>query len=170
MKHFGEIVGVSWSVASVKPGALSLAEVNLQRQQFEFYSPKIIRKVRDARGCYGPKKFQLFPGYLFVFVIDRWRSLLSTFGINGVLMDQERPAVLRDGVIEAIRAREADGVVVLQKSKFRQGQRVRVISGPLMFELGIYEGQRERDRVSVLMQLLGRPVRATFKEDNLAAA
>jgi transcription antitermination factor NusG len=71
-------------------------------------------------------------------------------------------------VIAAIRSRERNGFVVLPKpSGLRRGDRVRVTHGVLAGQLGIYAGMRARQRVEVLLQLLGGTQRVTLPKGNV---
>jgi transcription antitermination factor NusG len=46
-------------------------------------------------------------------------------------------------------------VIPLSRTGFRIGDRVRIVSGALSGQLGIYHGQSAHERVVVLLQLLG---------------
>jgi transcriptional antiterminator RfaH len=66
-----------------------------------------------------------------------------------------RPAHVPDAIISEIRSRERGGLVELPKlHKFRPGMRVRVISGPLLDQIGMLADLRPHERVLVLLQLL----------------
>jgi transcriptional antiterminator RfaH len=67
------------------------------------------------------------------------------------------PAAVPAAVIAALRARERDGLIELpaRPPKFRPGDQVRVLQGPFAGLTGLYHGQKPRDRVAVLLQLLG---------------
>ena len=57
-------------------------------------------------------------------------------------------------VIAEVRSRELEGAIELP-SKLRRGDRVRVLRGPFRDQLAIYAGMSGRDRVAVLLRLLG---------------
>jgi len=159
----------SWSVAQVHPPCLAQAERNLKRQGFEFYNPIYLKRVKN-RGHLIWRKLPLFPGYLFVRIYDQWRALLSTYGVSGLLLSAGLPATLPHTVVDAIRAREDEtGCVQLGKMKFRVGEAVQIKKGPLCYEVGICEGQRDHDRVRVLLNLLGRTCLVEISEENLVA-
>lgn len=159
-----------WSVVQTHLNAARVAGDNLARQGFNFYNPRYARKVVSARGRVTDQIFQLFPDYLFVAVVDGWRSLKSTIGVRQVLMaESEKPGLLSDDVITELRAREGDDGLVVMSSRFALGQRVEVKAGPFNFELGIYDGQKDEERVYVLMSLLGAQRRLIMKERDLIA-
>jgi transcription antitermination factor NusG len=66
-----------------------------------------------------------------------------------------------DRVIEELRSREKNGIIQLPKkpqpagSGFSLNERVRVRTGVMRGLFGLYAGQRPRNRVAILMQLLG---------------
>ena len=66
------------------------------------------------------------------------------------------PAVIGDHVIDAIRAREKGGLVVLpEPPRLKPGDKVRITTGFLTGALAVYSGMRGADRVAVLLGFLG---------------
>lgn len=112
---------------------------------------------------------QMFSNYLFVEIFDQWRAVKSTLGISNVLMaESEKPGVMTDEFIAALKAKEGpDGLIVLNKSKFKQGSMVQVKSGPFAYSLGTFDGLSSNDRVFVMMSMLGTTRRVEMREDNL---
>ena len=109
----------------------------------------------------------MFPRYLFVAVSGPWRSLSSTTGIAFVLLNGNKPALVNDAVITGIKKQcDESGFFI----GFRRGQTVRIERGPMVGQIGIYDGMRGRDRCDVLLKLLGSQVRASVLEGDLAAA
>ncbi len=60
-------------------------------------------------------------------------------------------------MIQGLRAREsADGLIELPRPPgLRRGDQIRIVSGPFENQLAIFEGMRPRERVEVLLALLG---------------
>jgi hypothetical protein len=56
-------------------------------------------------------------------------------------------------VIDDIRRRERDGVIELRR--LRVGARVRILCGPFRDHLGLCTGMTERERVLILLNVLG---------------
>ena len=76
------------------------------------------------------------------------------------------PAAVPDGVIAALRSRETGGLIELpQPPKFRAGDRLRVIHGPFAGHVGLYAGMKPRERVEILLAILGGSQRVTLPED-----
>jgi transcription antitermination factor NusG len=125
--------------------------MHLRQRGFETYLPRI----RTRRKQIDP----LFPGYIFVRIIERWYVINSTPGIVRVLLCCDHPATLRDDVIDELRQRQdRRGYIVLPKRGPRRGQRVRITRGTFLDHVGIYDGQSGHDRERVLLALLGRMV------------
>jgi transcriptional antiterminator RfaH len=126
------------------------------------------RRIENVRAV-------LFPCYLFVAFdrqSQRWRCISSTVGVNRILCNGDEPAVVADAVIEALRQREGkNGLIELPKAPaFAAGDKVRLVKGAFGDCIGLFEGMRDKERVSVLLDLLGRKVRLLLDADLVAAA
>ena len=87
---------------------------------------------------------------------ERWSSVQRTVGIVQLLMTGDRPATINDAVVTDLRTREIDGLVQLPtRPEFEPGDRVRVLRGPLRDQVGIFADMLPRERIVVLLQLLG---------------
>lgn len=159
-----------WTVVTTKPMAHKKATDNLSRQGFEFYAPKF-EEVSIRRGSRFVSDKLLFPGYIFIFVVDRWRSLLGTFGISSVLLSGENPARVPTQWIEDLKKSESErGVVVLSRGRFKKGQQVTVSSGPFSGFSGLYEGMDASRREIVLLSLFSRWTKVDVAAESLSAA
>ena len=78
----------------------------------------------------------------------------------------------RSHVIDGLRRREdADGFVQLDhRPRFSPGDKVRVVGGALCDSIGLYEGMSSRERVAILLELLGRKVRVVLDNQSVEAA
>jgi len=136
----------------------------LTRQGFESYLPRFLKRRRHARKV-DVAPVPLFPGYLFV-ALDleaaRWRSIHGTVGVSRLVCHGDDPAPIPEGIIEEIRGREdtAGWVVLRPQTALRSGQSVEISNGPLAELRGVFEGLDSKERVIVLLNLLGREVRA----------
>ena len=65
-----------------------------------------------------------------------------------------------------MRQREVDGAIELPKHpEFKAGDSVRVIVGPFAGRLGIFSNMKPRQRVEVLLQVLGAAQKVTLPKD-----
>ena len=100
----------------------------------------------------------LFPGYAFVWIADRgWWAARWSIGVrNLVAKPGGEPARVPDRIIADLRSRERNGLIVLTpKPGLQRGDRVRITRGPLEHRLAVYEGMKSRERVEVLLTMLG---------------
>src|SRR3546814_903622 len=101
-----------------------------------------------------------------------WRAINSTLGVARVVAAADAPIAVPEAVIERLRAREGkDGCVRLEPQRhLKNGDKVRVTEGAFESFLGLYEGLTESERALVLIDFLGRKVRALIDPEALAAA
>jgi transcriptional antiterminator RfaH len=163
-----------WFVAHTQPQAEAKATAHLNRQGFEIYFPRYLKRRRHARRI-ETVAAPLFPRYLFVAVdlsAQRWRSIYSTVGVSRLVCSGDDPSAVPDGIVEALKSREdVDGFIKLDfRPPFRPGDRIRVLDGAFATCLGLFEGMAERERIAILLDLLGRKVRVVLDADLVAAA
>jgi transcriptional antiterminator RfaH len=160
---------MSWLVATSENGKQAVARSFLQDQGFQVYFPRL----RERRFFRGHKQFvesYLFGRYFFVLLVPVWYRIRLTIGVDSLFMQDEQPALIRDDVIDEIRAREdRDGVITIRKG-FRHGQKVRVKSGPLAGLIASFERMGARDREVALVSILGQLTQVEFAAGSLAAA
>lgn len=154
-----------WIVARTHPNSEKIAIHNLQRQEFTYYQPLILeRKIRKNR--LQSVEVPLFPCYLFVQVMDKWRSLHSTYGVADLL------GKIGDQIIEDLRSREQNGYIQLPKpKKFVEGDKV-TIGGNSVFagQQALVDKMPSKDRQKVLLALLSNQIRILVNEADLEAA
>jgi transcriptional antiterminator RfaH len=167
-------IGPRWYVVQTQVNGEAKAAQNLARQGYEIYLPRYLKRRRHARKVDFTAK-PLFPRYMFVAIdmaTQRWRSIQSTFGVARLVSNGDDPASVPEGVVHALRAREDDKGFVRLDSKpaFVPGDRVRVLAGAFMDSAGLFNGLADHDRVSILLDMLGRKVRVLLDADMVAAA
>jgi transcriptional antiterminator RfaH len=163
-----------WYVVQTQVNGEAKAAQNLMRQGYEIYLPRYLKRRRHARKVDLTAK-PLFPRYMFVAVdmaTQRWRSIQSTFGVARLVSNGDDPAMVPEGVVSALRSREDEnGFISLdRKPDFAPGDKVRVLAGAFMDSAGLFNALADRDRVSILLDLLGRKVRVLLDADMVAAA
>jgi transcriptional antiterminator RfaH len=166
--------GSAWYVAQTHPHAETKASGHLRRQGFAIYLPRYLKQRRHARRV-EQIAAPLFPGYVFVSVdltTQRWLSIDSTFGVSKLVRNGKVPAAVPQPVIDALKCREdADGFVQLIRwPRFAPGDKIRVVGGAFCDCCGLYDGMSSRERVAILLDLLGRKVRTIVDTDFIEAA
>jgi transcriptional antiterminator RfaH len=173
-QDFGPQLNPRWFVAHTQPNAEAKAAGHLNRQGFEVYLPRYLKRRRHARRI-ETVAAPLFPRYVFVAVdlaAQRWRSIYSTVGVARLVCNGDDPAAVPDAVVGALKSREdMRGFIKLDsRPGFRPGEKVRVLDGAFSSCLGLFEGMAERERIAILLDLLGRKVRVVLDADLVAAA
>lgn len=166
--------GPRWHVVQTHPHAEEKAAAHLLRQGYSIYLPRYLKRRRHARRI-ETVSAPLFPRYLFVAIdrmTQRWRSIHSTVGVTYLVCNGEDPAWVPDKVISELRGREDErGFVHLDlRPRFVSGDKIRVVDGVFDACLGLFDGMADRDRVAILLDLLGRKVRVVLDGDAVAAA
>lgn len=164
---------IRWFVVRTHPNAEIRAREHLERQGFITYLPRYLKLRRHARRVERVSA-PLFPRYLFVAfdpLTTRWRAICSTVGVCQLISYGDVPASVPDRVIVELQAQEDElGFSPIgKKARFALGGKVRVVAGAFTDMIGhIYE-LGDHERVVVLLDLLGRRVRARFAMDAISA-
>ena len=153
-----------WYLILTKPSGEETARVNLERQGYRVYFPRLQHR-RVHRGRLSERIAPLFPRYLFL-QLHADQSLApvrSTLGVADIVRFGFEYAVVAAQVVEGLmrRADPESGLHALKCALFERGAAVRVIAGAFAGLDGIFERESGPDRVVVLFKLLGReaPVR-----------
>jgi len=167
-------VTTSWYAVHTQTHAETRALENLLRQGYHAYLPRCRTWISHARRRQLALR-PLFPRYLFAGVDEpamRWRPILSTFGVSDVVRAGDRPALVPSDMVEAIRMREQDGAYdkLDPRQSLRPGDLVRITAGAFGDMAGRLVVLHGTDRVIVLLELLGRKVRAELMGNMIEAA
>ena len=161
-----------WYVVRTLAQRERLAVQPLTNQGYRVFLPlhlKTRRHARKVETILAP----LFPRYLFT-ILDltshRWRSINGTFGVERLLMSAGGPQAVPCGLVERlILAAEKDGSVRFDFA-LQEGQSVKIVAGPFADLIGRLEQLNGKDRVTVLLQLLGGTQKVAMSRMLLAPA
>ncbi len=163
----------SWYLVYCKPRQESVARENLMRQGYEVYLP-LLHEVRRRQGRRVSVIAPMFPRYLFIHLsseTDNWAPIRSTLGVISIVRFGRAAARVPDGLIGALRSREdAQGIQILPMAEYKPGSRVRITQGGFAGYEGIFQTTSGRDRVTVLLDVLGRSARTTVDADSIEPA
>jgi transcriptional antiterminator RfaH len=163
----------TWYVVHTHAMAEETARTHLARQGFTAFLPQYLRRRRHARRTDWVRA-PLFPRYLFV-AMDiaqmRWRAVSSTIGVSRLLCHGDWPAPVPEGVVEEVMSqRDDDGLIRLAtRIPFEKGQAIQVVSGALTDMVGRFECMSDEERVIMLLDLMGRPVKIKLPLDAVTA-
>jgi transcriptional antiterminator RfaH len=149
-----------WGVVRSLPKREAFAAERLRMDHgFEVFLP-LVQTKRASQ--------PLFRSYFFCRIVDRWRSINSTFGVLCLVRVGDCPARCPDREIDSLKAMiDGHGYMKLPEApptpihrKIAIGAKVRIASGPFGGMSGLYAGMSTKDREKVLLNLLGsqRPV------------
>jgi transcriptional antiterminator RfaH len=163
-----------WYLIHTKPLGERTAQENLERQGYVAYLPQLLQMMR-RRQRWIQRAVPLFPRYLFLLLNGHQslRPVHSTVGVSNVVRFGGRCAVVRDAVVDELRAR-ADPATGLHRlrvaTRFAAGTRVRITAGPFAAIGGVFERADGDERVVVLLNLLGQEMAVGFPTDLVANA
>lgn len=160
-----------WYLAHTRPASERKAELNLNAQGFETFLPQIEKTIRHARRLKTVRR-PLFPRYLFVrFDVgrDRWLAVHNTIGVARLFMQDGRPIAVPAGIVENLLTHSDAGVTRLDFS-VKEGQRVRILSGPFADFTATLARLDQGRRVQVLLEMMGTAVSVLVDRRALAPA
>jgi transcriptional antiterminator RfaH len=168
------IAGPRWYVVQTQPNAERMADAHLIRQGFETYLPRYQKRRRHARKV-ELVPAALFPRYMFVSIdvaTQRWLAIRSTVGVSQVVCNGNEPAAVPAGIVEKLKASQnGDGFIPLDtRPNFNPGDKIKVMDGAFTDCLGLIDTVTDKERVAILLDLLGRKVRVVLDADFIAAA
>jgi transcriptional antiterminator RfaH len=169
----GATVNLPWYVVHTKVRQEQIAFDNLARQGYTAYLPRI-KILKRSRGRQQAQLEPLFPRYTFFQPGSAAQSIApvrSTLGVTTIVRFGQEPAVMRPETLMGIRDFEARQNQSPDEdiSPFQRGGRVRVVDGPLTGFEGLISVV-SRERVVVLMQLLGQDTRVSLSHHQLLIA
>ncbi|MQY57627.1 hypothetical protein GH140_05480, partial [bacterium] len=124
----------NWYVINTKPKKEYQVERLFTEGGIEIYNPKY--QIEDRI-----KPF--FPGYEFIYFDypAQYRLVKYTRGVKRVVGVKEVPVPIPDGIIQAIKSREVNGLIEIEKygEKPEIGDEIEVVEGPLKGLRGVFQ-------------------------------
>lgn len=152
----------AWYVVYTQPQSEHRALHHLMRQGFETYFPSYRKTRRHARRE-AEVEAPLFPRYLFVrleLTTHKWQAINHTRGVTRLICLNGEPSPLPGGAIEEIQSRQDDtGMIEMTTPEFVKGRPYRIGEGPFEDFTGIFAERIDKNRVVLLLNLLGREIR-----------
>ena len=164
--------GARWYLVHTRPNSERKAELNLKAQGLKTFLPQIEKTIRHARRLTNVRR-PLFGRYLFVSLDidqDRWSPINSTIGVSRLVAQEGRPAAVPFGIVETLLAHSDDAGLTRLDHALAQGQRVRILSGPLADFTATIMRLDARRRVDVLLEVMGSAVSVSLDRSTLAPA
>lgn len=136
-----------WYVINTKPKKEAQVERLFEEGGFAIYCPKHVSEKRI-------KPF--FPGYAFLAFEfpGQYQTVKYTRGVKRIVGNDDGPIPIPEEVIGSLKAREKDGLIVLEKygQEPRVGDEIEVMEGPLRGLRGLFQKEiGEKERVMILL-------------------
>ncbi len=159
-----------WYLVYTKPRQEDVAKTNLERQGFSTYLPRI-RQARRRQNRRVLVVEAMFPRYLFIQLDpqqDNWAPIRSTLGVSALVRFGPYPTPVPEGLLAVLRGREdADGIQQLPPPAFKPGEALRIAEGAFAGYDGIFLARSGRDRVVVLLDIMGQQARVELGEGDV---
>jgi transcriptional antiterminator RfaH len=161
----------AWHLVYTKAQQEDIALVNLERQGYTCYLPKLrIEKIR--RRIAEVKIEPMFPRYLFVRLDlggkgKSWTPIRSTQGVQQLIYFGSRAAQVDDRLIDWLRQREMERPT---EAMFKPGEAVVITDGPFAGIEAIFQMADAERRAMVLLEILSKPVSMQIDSGQLRKA
>ena len=161
-----------WYAVKTRPRQEARALENLERQGFHAWLPRCRQSVRHGR-AFKETVSPLFASYMFVELdlkLDPWQRVNSTFGVSRLLLAESGvPAPLPSDFVGALRARsDSEGCILADIERLQPGTSMEVVRGPFVGLVGKLLEVDGRERVSLLLSLMGTEVRVRVSRAEIA--
>jgi transcriptional antiterminator RfaH len=158
-----------WFVLQYKANAHHQARINLNQQGFDTFLPLLDVTSRKASRFVSTTK-PLFPGYMFV-KFDRaesdWHKINNTYGVSRIITFNSILKSIPTRFIDNLMKRYDLSGKLLTVQKLKEGDQVTVLKGPFANFIATVEKYEADERISILMDLMGRKTKIQTSPDAL---
>jgi transcription antitermination factor NusG len=166
-------VVLQWYAVLVKSRHEFVAQSELGRKGIEAFLPSVkrLRRWKDRKKLV---EFPLFPGYLFIRILQNPEAFLDALKTRGVVtlisLNPGSPTPVPPDEIDSLRILIESGEEIDIYSHLKEGTRVRLNSGPLKGAEGILKKKEDRYVFLVNIEILGRSLGVRIHADDVEAA
>lgn len=161
-----------WYVVQALARREPIAKMRLEAQGYKIFLPQMIKSVRHARKM-RQARVAVFPGYLFVALNpykDRWRSINGTIGVARIITANEGPAPVPRGIVETLASYMDNFGICRFDRDLKEGQQVRIVSGPFVQLIGQIATLDGKGRARVLLKIMSNEIITTLDQSSLELA
>ena len=155
-----------WIIAKIKPNKEKLASLNLVRQGFNIFLPKI-KKITKVFNSSRTLTKPLFPGYIFI-EIDKinWIKINNTYGVREVLAIDGKPLCVSERIVNSIKSKCDKDDFYYKNFYLKKGEKIKVNMGQNPSLECVFHEFVDYKRSSILIKLLDQQVK-TVVENSL---
>lgn len=158
-----------WFIVQFKPNAHHRAVKNLNQQGFETFLPLLDTTSRNGSRFINSSR-PLFPGYMFV-KFDKtnihWHKINNTFGVSRLITFNSIIKSIPATVINNLTKRCDLSGKLMPLKELEKGSKVKVLSGPFANFIATVEKYETKQRIWVLMGLMGREAKIQTTLDSI---
>jgi transcriptional antiterminator RfaH len=158
----------AWHVVYTKPRQEDIALINLERQGYQCYLPKMrIERIRRKKAVVLSEP--MFPRYLFIRLDSSeqgksWSPIRSTLGVARLVRFGTTAATVEEGLVDFLQEREA---ALPTDTMFKTGDVVLVVDGPFAGIEAIYQTEDAERRAIILLEILSKQVKVPLDHTQL---
>mgnify|MGYP001288351117 CR=1 FL=1 len=155
-----------WLIVQIKPNSYDLASRNLQRQGFETFLPKMKITIKKENKFIN-RYVAVFPGYMFVGIDlqnSDWNKINSTFGVSKLLVFNQKPSVIPNDFILALKSRYKENIAPIKEEKLKQGDVIKFENGPFVDFIARIERVDEKNRIWFFLEIMGQFSKVKIKK------
>tara|TARA_X000000950_G_scaffold280524_1_gene375330 strand:- start:36813 stop:37301 length:489 start_codon:yes stop_codon:yes gene_type:complete len=158
---------MSWIVVHTKGNNERKATINLQRQGFEVFFPKVKKSILSFNKLKENIK-PLFPGYIFVNLKEHqnYLKINSTFGVKSILRFGENNYILPNQVLKIIK-NKCNKEEICKLDVCKKGEKVAIIKNKVPSLKGIFIEYIDEKRSFVFIDLLMRKIKTKVLNSNI---
>jgi transcriptional antiterminator RfaH len=160
----------NWLLVRYKINEHLRFEKNLSNQSFDFYIPRIFTNIQEISHINKRIKEEvLFPGYGFVRMAHaNLQALKYTLGLINIVKFGDQYAVAKNSLIHQLKELEySSKIQPIFSKRLAKGDIVSINSGPFKGNISKILATPAKDRVTILISLLGSERTLTLSADQL---
>ena len=158
-----------WYIVQFKRNSHRLAARNLSQQGFKTFLP-LQSFTRKSQARFLTNIKPLFPGYMFVSIDlgkEPWQKINSTLGVSRLICQDGIPIKVPEEIVSALMARCDSSGKLLPAETLASGDSVKILSGALANFIATVETVDSKQRIWVLMEIMGQVSRIQVGLDQI---
>ena len=161
---------MKWIIVQTKSNCENKACLNLKRQGYDVFFPKLKKKTSRFNKFINIIK-PLFPGYIFVSINSNqnWSKIKNTYGVLNILKFSDYFYFLPSDVVDSIKRRCDINGFAIDYKKYVKGEKVKYFKNNQISLDAVFEEQIDQKRSFVFINLLNQKVKASVETKHLEA-
>ena len=161
---------MKWMIVQTKSNCENKASLNLKRQGYEVFFPKLKKTISRFNKFINIIK-PLFPGYIFVSIHSNQNcsKIKSTYGVFKILKFSDYLYFVPSEVVDSIKRRCDINGFVNNQNKYVKGEKVKFFKNNQISLDAVFDEQIDKKRSFVFINFLNQKVKASVATKHLEA-